>query len=131
MKSERRERYYNRTVTECIEQFVGELPSDAVGLWQILPMAREGFGFEGVEQIDFIRTAIKALLEAGAIPVRYGGRTHDWVQQHQYGKSIDEIAQSVIEEWASYGDMKFDEIKVYGEAVWFARPRADPRYIRE
>ena len=131
MTETRREIFYNRTVGECIDQFVGELPSDAVGLWQILPMAREGFGFQGQEQVDFIRSAIVALLRAGAVPVRFGGRTHDWARQRQYGTTADEIADSIVNEWIGYGDLRFDELKVYGEAVWFALPRADPRYIRD
>ena len=69
MKKELRDKFYGQTVEEWIEKIPGELPIDAVGLWQIVPFAREGFGLSGEELLDVVRRSITALLAKGAVPV--------------------------------------------------------------
>ena len=42
-----RDRFFGQTLDEWIEKVPGELPVDAVGLWQIVGFARDGFGLSG------------------------------------------------------------------------------------
>jgi hypothetical protein len=82
MKDERRHATYGTPLSAWIKQIPAELPVDAVGLWQIIPQAREAFGLEGQELISLVERAIYALLEHGAKPVRGGmGTDHDWIEQ--------------------------------------------------
>ena len=129
MKSVDRDILYGRTVPECISGFVGELNYDAVGLWQIVAAGKHRFLKLGDELIEFVKSTIHALLDAGAVPVRFGGPTHDWVLQRQYGTENESIATNVLDEWTSYGALQFDELQLYGYGVWFAKPREHPRYI--
>ncbi|HRD78464.1 MAG TPA: hypothetical protein PK264_21420 [Hyphomicrobiaceae bacterium] len=126
-----RDTYDGLTQDENIAEFIKELENDAVSMSQIVFLSRDGFHMQPDEATDFIHKSVFALVEAGAVPVRFGGPSHDWVRQHQYGTSPENIANAVVREWQGYGDLRFDEVKVYGEAVWFARPRTNPTYIRE
>jgi len=106
------------TLTEWINRIPNELPVDAVGLWQIIPVAREDFGLEDDELIHCVERAIAALLERGAKPVRGGvGTDHDWIEQTQYGTRPDEITRNIITEWVSWG---MGDPTVGG--LWFALP---------
>lgn len=118
MNAERRHKIYGSTESEWIASTPVELDIDAVGLWQIEPAGRQGFGLEGEELANHIRRNIYALIEAGAIPVYGGGDgPHDWIYQPQYGKTKEEIAENVINEWLAKGG---GETTV--SDVWFARP---------
>jgi hypothetical protein len=122
----RRDRYYNRTVEQAVADFPGELDVDAVGLWQIVPAGRDGFGFEGLDLNDFIRRCIHALIDAGAVPVKSGkGTDYEWIAQEQYGKSKESIAEAVIAEWLKAPD---DQDVLF--RVWFARPRPGRKYVK-
>jgi hypothetical protein len=105
MNLERRDKWYGNSMLQCIEGYPDELPIDAVGLWQIVPFGYEGFNLRGDDLVDFTRRCIMALLDRGAKPVRGDmSGTYDWVIQSQYGEVNDEIADSIIAEWLSYGD---------------------------
>lgn len=116
MTKERRDKYYGTTIEERIAQVPEELDIDAVGLWQIVPFGREGFGLAGDELDDYVRRHILALLAKGAKPVV--GATDDihyWTLV-DYGRTPDEIADAIIAEWHAMGrDPNPGD-------VWFAIP---------
>ncbi len=106
------------TLTEWILLLPGELPIDAVGLWQIIPEAREDFDLSGDELISCVRRSIRALVEHGAKPVRSGRRVgRRWLLQAQYGIEIDEIVDAIVSEWGGWG---FGDPTANG--IWFALP---------
>jgi hypothetical protein len=64
-----RDRYFDNSIDEWISTLPGELPVDAVGLWQIVSFGREGFGLSGDQLTDFVRRGIEELFAKGAKPV--------------------------------------------------------------
>ncbi len=128
MTDEPRDKDYGTLLSEVISQIPGELPRDAVGLWQIVPAGRDGFGFEGAALSDFIRRAIHALIDAGAVPVRHQpGNEYEWSVQRQYGSKREDIAEAVIAEWLTMPD---DPLVLCGDGVWFAKPRLGTKYVK-
>ena len=116
MKKELRDKFYGQTVEEWIEKIPGELPIDAVGLWQIVSFAREGFELSGEELINVTRRSIAALLTKGAVPV-VGAMdgVHFWTPV-SYGDTSEEICQAILTEWRNSGrDPDVGD-------VWFALP---------
>lgn len=110
--------FFGKTILEYIQAVPGELPADAVGLWQIIPMGRQGFGLSGDDLTEFVQRCVLALLEAGARPVTGGaGTQYDWILQSQYGKAVEEIASAVINEWLAAGAGDSDP-----GGLWFALP---------
>jgi hypothetical protein len=101
---------------EWIAPIPNELPIDAVGLWQIIPAAREELGLEGDDLIKCVKYAIAALLERGAKPVR-GRLGRGWIEQTQYGSDIDEIIENIVGEWRGWD---LADATIYG--LWFALP---------
>ena len=126
MTEERRDNVYGRTISEWIALVPGELPRDAVGLWQILAAGQHSFELVGAELIDYVRRNVAVLLDAGAIPVAGGrGTNYDWVAKTNYGSRRDEIIDAVIKEWqATTGD------EMYPWSLWFALPRDNAAYIK-
>ncbi|WP_296709860.1 hypothetical protein [Rhodoblastus sp.] len=111
-----RHKLYGHTLAEHIQTISDELPVDAVGLWQIVPAGRYGFGLEGAELSDFIRLCVLALLAHGAKPVLGGGGTkYAWIYQPQYGETNEEIADAVAKEWLAAGSPD-----CYPGGLWFA-----------
>ncbi|MDR0780157.1 MAG: hypothetical protein LBF16_05610 [Pseudomonadales bacterium] len=109
---------FGQTAMEYIETVSGELPVDAVGLWQIVPAGRQGFCFSSSDLSEFVRMCVLALLEHGAKPVVGGGGTkYDWLLQPQYGESNENIANAVINEWLAAGAGDCDP-----GGLWFALP---------
>lgn len=107
---------FGQTVMEYIETVPGELPIDAVGLWQIVPAGRQGFGLSGDDLTDFVRRCIHALLACGAKPVIGGkGTKYDWLFQPQYGESSEDIVNAIINEWLAAGSGDCDP-----GGLWFA-----------
>ncbi len=105
-------------LSEWISSLPAELPDDAVGLWQIIPVAREDYNLEGNDLIACVERAIIVLVEHGAKPVRGGrGTEHDWIEQPHYGSTPKEIAHNVIVEWSGWS---FAEPSCDG--IWFALP---------
>ncbi len=107
---------YGHTIEESLRLFAGELPRDAVGLYQLVS-AGDDFGLKDQELDDFVRQAIYGLLDAGAKPVIGGGEySVPWVRQLQYGTTKEEIAEAIIAEWRRNQP---DEIELVGYP-WFA-----------
>src|SRR4051795_6106742 len=69
MTDEPREWRSGETLSEYIKQVANELPVDAVGMWQIVPGGRHGFGLEGEALTGYVRRCIAELLSRGAVPV--------------------------------------------------------------
>jgi hypothetical protein len=92
-------------MSDYIVQVANELPLDAVGMWQIVPGGRSGFGLEGDALTDYVRRCIAELLSRGAVPVIGGGPDgpHLWILQRQYGSRSEEIIENVIREWLANG----------------------------
>lgn len=104
MKLDVLHKLYGHTITEHIQTVSAELPVDAVGLWQIVPVGRDGFGLSDDDLVEFVRRCILALLKSDAKPVVGGGGTeYDWILQRQYGETSEEIADAVVEEWVASG----------------------------
>lgn len=121
------ENVYGMRMSEWIALVPGELPQDAVGLWQIVPAGLLRFNLKGSDLVNYVRRNIYALVDAGAIPVVGGrGTGFDWVYQSQYGSTKEEIASKVIEEWQRIGN----DIGELANSVWFARPRPGTNYIK-
>jgi hypothetical protein len=111
-----RDRIFGQTVMEYIQTVAGELPIDAVGLWQIVPAGRQRFGLHGDDLTEFVRRSVFALLARGAMPVVGGGGTKfDWILQSQYGETNEEIVDAVVKEWLVSGAADGDP-----GGLWFA-----------
>jgi hypothetical protein len=103
---------------EYIQTVSGELPIDAVGLWQIVPAGRQGFKLSGDDLTEFVYQCVFALVTHGAKPVIGGGGTkHGWIIQSQYGETSEEIVDAVMEEWLTLGAGDCDP-----GGLWFALP---------
>lgn len=128
MTNELRDKYYGRTLDEYFSTLPGELPIDAVGLWQVVPSGRDGFGLSGSELDAFVRRGVLALLAAGAVPVRHvPGSDYEWDIQKQYGDAPEEIADAVVAEWRAMPD---DPLHLCGYGVWLARARPGKSYVK-
>lgn len=127
MTQEPRHKTYGTPMSEWIALAPGELPRDAVGVWQLVPEGRDGFGLKGNSLIEFVRRSIYALLDAGAVPVSGGmGTDYEWIAQKHYGTTREEIAENVVREWSQAPNDQEILFK-----VWFARPDpAYPRYVK-
>jgi hypothetical protein len=117
MKKELRDKFYGQTVEEWVEKLPGELPIDAVGLWQVVSFGREGFGLSGEELITVVRQGIAALLLKGAVPVVGAmDNIHIWTPVDYYGDTAEEISEAIIAEWRNSGR------EPDAGGVWFALP---------
>jgi hypothetical protein len=109
-------KYHGYSMDECIKLVPGELIIDAVGLWQIMAHGRDGFELSGDDLIDFVRRCLLALFAKGAKPV-VGATDGAFIWKVvNYGKTADEMAQAIIDEWVASGR----EPDVGGP--WFALP---------
>ena len=118
MTNEPINRFSQSSASEWIGSYLDELSIDAVGLWQIIPNARAGFGLEGAELVEFVRRCLIAIVGRGAKPVRGGrGTAYQWIVQPQYGNSPDEIADRIVAEWVAAGMPNPDL-----GGLWFALP---------
>ncbi|MBF9233441.1 hypothetical protein [Microvirga alba] len=116
MNNEPCDRRSGKPLSEYVKIVADELPIDAVGLWQIVPQGRLGFGFEGEALTDFVRRCIAELLSRGAVPVVGGGESeHEWIVQRQYGSTPEEIIDNVVREWLANGARDEDP-----GGLWFA-----------
>lgn len=113
-----RDRFFGETVLDFIQKVSGELPIDAVGLWQIAPVGRHDFELTGDDLTEFVRRCVAELLVHGAKPVVGGGGTeYDWIYQPQYGETNSEILDAVMKEWLASGSPDCDP-----GGLWFALP---------
>ncbi len=105
-------------MSEWIKMVANELPDDAVGLWQIVPDGRRGFGLEGDALTSYVRRSIAELLSRGAMPVVGGAdKGYYWIAQPQYGSQPEEIIENVVREWLANGAQDEDP-----GGLWFALP---------
>ncbi len=119
MKGEPRHKYFGDTMSDRIVQVANELSVDAVGMRQIVPGGRHGFGLEGEALTDDVRRCIAELLSRGAVPVAGGGDTgYDRIVQPQYGATPEEIIENVVCECLAKGTKDEDP-----GGLWFALPR--------
>lgn len=119
---------FSQTMSEVIRERPNELFRDGVGLYQLVAPGKNDFGLVGSELVDFVRRGIHALLDAGAVPVRFGGGSgYDWVAQKQYGTDKVQITEAVINEWLA---LPAGPTVLYAQGVWFARPSAGPRMVK-
>jgi hypothetical protein len=103
MRRDLRHRRYGTTIDEWTSAIPEELPIDAVGLWQIVPAGRDGFGLSGNELVEFVRACVMALLGKGAKPV-IGSRDGDYIWRlANYGETPEQIADAIIAEWQRSG----------------------------
>lgn len=127
--SEPRHRSTGETLSEVISQYPNELDRDAVGVWHIVPGGIVDFGFSGAELADYLRRAIYALLDAGAVPVMHEpGSGYEWIHQKRYGATREEIAEAIVREWEPVPN---DSYSMIDHCPWFARPNPDfPNYVK-
>jgi hypothetical protein len=119
---------FGMTASEVIAEIPLELHRDGVGIHQIVGSGRDDFHLVGPDLVDFVRRGIHALLDAGAVPVRFGGGSgFDWVAQKQYGTDKEQITEVVIEEWLA---LPLDPVVLFSKGVWFADPSASPRMVK-
>ena len=112
MDRDKLHRSFDTSAGEWIALIPNELQVDAVGLWQIIPVGRHEFGFEGRDLEEFTRGALKGLLAKGAMPIT--GQEKVWVVEPRYGTKSDEIIDKVVKTWLSEGMREPD----VGD-VWF------------
>ncbi len=105
-------------MSDYINHVHGTLNDLPVGMWEIVPCGRYRFGLEGAALIDFIRSCIYSLMDAGAKPVAGGGKPNKWELQVQYGSNKFEVAEAVIQEWLRQGAPTPEPWK----GVWFGLP---------
>jgi hypothetical protein len=119
MSEEQRHRYYRTPISEWMERAANEMATDAVGVWDIVPNGRQGFGLEGEPLVDYVRRQIAVLLARGGVPVLGGGLggEHHWVVQRQYGTRPGEILDNIMREWLERGAADEDP-----EWLWFTLP---------
>jgi hypothetical protein len=115
------------TISEVIAMYPNELSDDAVGVWHIVPDGETGFGLSGKALAEFLKRAILALLDAGAVPVRhFPGNDYEWVRQNQYGTASSEIADAIVREWEPVPN---DSKSMIESCPWFARPDSKHPYF--
>lgn len=121
MTEERRDKYHGQTESEYLYYMAHELDRDDIGVGLNAPIGagRHRFDLEGADLIAFVRRAILALLEKGAVP-RHWGTVDDPMRNvmlHYGSDTPDEIADGIIADWQAMGggDLQWGDF-------WFARP---------
>jgi hypothetical protein len=102
MKKEPCDRLHGTPLSEWLTRMPNRMSDTPVGLWWLVPMA-ERFAFAGADQADFLRRSIRALLDAGGMPVRGAGKPDAWLLQTRYGTGKSAILEAVIAEWQAQG----------------------------
>ena len=124
ISSEPLHRDTGETLSEVIAQHPHELAYDADALMHIVPVGRVSFGLKGDALTDYVRRSVRAMLEAGAVPVMHiKGNGYNYTYEPKYGSTIDEITENIVKEWLALPD---DPLVLAGEGAWFARP--DPKF---
>jgi hypothetical protein len=104
MTHNRRDRFYGQTIEEWAANVSGELPVDAIGLWQIVSFGRAGFDLSGDDLVRQVRRILLALLAKGAKPVvGASDGIHIWTVL-DYNASPEATADAIIAEWLSSGE---------------------------
>jgi hypothetical protein len=107
---------FGTSLEEWIQGFPAELPRDAVGLWQISNTLRRGFELsEAAFQVS-MRKSVKALLDAGAVPVFGSSEDRQWHLATEFGGTADVVVEAVMTYLQSLGrEPDFGDL-------WFALP---------
>jgi hypothetical protein len=109
------DKYFGIPLSEWIDKTPNELEVDAVGLWQIIPVGKDGFNLSGTALEEFTKRSIVALINRGAVPVRsLPAKDGFWEKQFQYGNLPNEIANKIIEEWRTSG------VDPDHDGIWFS-----------
>jgi len=115
MNTEPNHNIFGISVSEWIKRVPNELPSDAVGLWQIIPVGTDSFGLVGADLECFAKRCIVALIKAGAKPVVPSSCENNyWEYQPQYGCDPEIVAEAIVQAWrqspilASHDGLWFD-----------------------
>ena len=109
--------FFGTSLDEWMTGYTHELEDDIVGLWQIVPTLRKGFGLTGDALESATRKVMISLLDRGAHPITGSTDKPDaWKRVTRYGQNPMDIADSVIAEWRASGhDPDFGD-------VWFGLP---------
>ena len=96
-----------RLLGDSVAEYLVALPfaidNDGEGLWEIVPGGRS-FDFEGADLTEFVTFSVLSLLEAGGVPVRFSDTgPMRWLEQKQFGKDKNDIADAVVAEWLAAG----------------------------
>jgi hypothetical protein len=95
---------YTETIDEWIDRLPAGLDFEPIGMWEIVPAGRRGYGLDGQELVTFVKRAVRRLLDHGCRPVKRDPRgPYYWGIQKQYGETIDEIAENIIDDWLGWG----------------------------
>lgn len=62
-------RFFDTPIEEWLSLISNELEIDAVGLWQVVPPLVHDFGLVGKELELYVKQAITALINRGAVPI--------------------------------------------------------------
>ncbi len=107
------------TLDDFEKDVASELAIDAVGMWQVVPYAREDFGGDETLVEQAIRRCLLHMLGMGAMPVVAAqDGVHHWAVKDTYGKSHEQMADAIIAEWKASGAI---DPKPY-DSLWFALP---------
>lgn len=101
--SEPTHRHFSTPLSQWIVQVPAELPFDAVGLWQIVPVLRQDFGLAGDALVQAVRAAIRALIKAGAIPVQGTDLPMRWVPRQDLAALGERGVELIVEYWQALG----------------------------
>ena len=107
------------TVEEHARAVASELEIDAVGLWQVVPYVRDGFGVEGDALDEVLRYYLLFLFAEGAMPVVGRHGVDHWILKDGYGDTPEEMAASIVAEWRASGAGYPEPY----DSLWFALPK--------
>lgn len=117
MDYDTKDKFYGITIREWLRDFPNELEDDAIGLWQIIPLGKRGYGLSGSELKEFIEEAIEKLIDLGAVPVVGVESEGGWKLCEEYGDKKEEIIKNIVEKWGAPDSPDPD----VGD-LWFATP---------
>ena len=118
MTDEPREDVYGHTISEWISLIPGDLPNDSISLWHVSVAAQHRFELKERDLADFIKRGVRALLDAGAVPVKTSrGTPYEYIALQRFGYEKEVIVEAIMSEWEA--SAKDDE---YLFSVWFALP---------
>ena len=108
-------RQFGTPLSVWLKHFENELPIDAVGIWQIVPVLKNDFALQGNELVQAVRSAIRNLLAAGAIPVE-GIDSNRWRAREDLAAPGELGVNLVVQYW-----QQLDHEPHVGD-IWFALP---------
>lgn len=105
------------TVDEIVKIIPNDLSADGISFASVVSEIKDQYELPLDKVIHYVRLGIYELYDHGARPVGMAPKEipYDWVLLPQYGKSKEEIADNVIQEWKNnnYNDPDYDKL-------WFA-----------